>query len=378
MKFNIFLLSILGLCWPLLASATQAPEEEFIRTIDKNYPLSAGGLVELANQYGRIDIRSWDKNEVAIKVRIVVQAGSQKEAETIFDRIQVSFSNTSQTVRAQTDISSSSSRSWWGWGSGSGSNSNDFKIYYEVRMPAKAKLYTQARYCDVAADVLRASSTFDVKYGKLKVESLYDKSDITVAYGDIDLQNAAAAQINLSYGNLKLNTATDLNLYARYSEVQVIGKVVNFQVDSRYTKVRIETADKLDFTAGYGELVIRKVGTLRGNSNYTDYEIGHVSNAANIETDYGDVEISHLAANFREVIVRSTYSDLNIRVDKTAAYTLDAQTRYADLDYPSSMNVSLNEKTGNSIRVKGSQSGSGNGLLNLSASYGDIDLRTVF
>ncbi len=347
--------------------------QDFSRTIDKSFPLQADGKLELANKYGRIDISNWDKNEVAIKVRIVVKARSEKEAEATFNRIHIAFANTASLVRAETEISSSSASSWWSWG-GSSSN-NEFKIYYEVKMPQGAQLHTQARYCDVTSDALSGESKFEVKYGKLSLEQTKARTTIDMAYGDIEFKEAlGATEITLSYGKLNMDKAQQLVLYARYGEAKIRETKNNAKLDARYSDVHVSRADHLDFKAGYGELRLDAANSLRGESNYTDYEVGSIRDYVDINTDYGDVELGPLASSFTKVAIQSTYSSIEIRLDKATGYTLDAQARYAGISYPEALAISLKEKASNSLHIKGSQSGVGQGQIILRSSYGNLEV----
>lgn len=375
MKFKLLLsLLLLAISSQLAAKAIQEHSfQDFSRTIDKSFPLSADGKLELANKYGRIDISNWDRNEVAIKVRIVVKARSEKEAASVFDRINIAFAHPANLVRVETEISNSGASSWWSWGGSS--NSNEFKIYYEVKMPRGARLHTQARYCDVTSDALSGESQFDVKYGKLNLDQTKARTTIDMAYGDINFQEAlGAAEITLSYGKLNMGNAQQLLLYARYSEASIRETKNNAKLDARYSDIHISQANHVEFKAGYGELRLDAAKSLSGESNYTDYEIGSIRDYVDINTDYGDVELGPLASSFTKVAIQSTYSSIAIQLDKAAGYTLDAQARYAGISYPETLDISLKEKASSSLHIKGSHSGVGRGQITLRSSYGNLEV----
>ena len=129
-----------------LLSADNGPVREFSKTINKQFNMPADGLVELSNRHGKIDIKTWDQSAARISVKILVDAKDEEDAQEVFDRININFYNTSETVGAETEIEDRRS-SWWNWGD----NSDEFSINYEVFMPASANLDVTAKYCDVYA-----------------------------------------------------------------------------------------------------------------------------------------------------------------------------------------------------------------------------------
>ncbi|MEM9992285.1 MAG: hypothetical protein AAF738_11020, partial [Bacteroidota bacterium] len=105
---------ILTILFPQLiwANSTKfTPKEEFIKTIERNFDASADGIVQLHNKYGSIDISTWERNKVTLKVIIKANARTKDKAQELFDRIHIDISNGNDFVKAETHIESSS---WWG------------------------------------------------------------------------------------------------------------------------------------------------------------------------------------------------------------------------------------------------------------------------
>jgi acylphosphatase len=78
--------------------------KKYSKSIEKNFPISAKGEVVIINQYGNLDINTWNKNEVQFKVEIVVNATSESVAEDVFEAISVEFEGNKSLVRAETVI----------------------------------------------------------------------------------------------------------------------------------------------------------------------------------------------------------------------------------------------------------------------------------
>ena len=87
-----------------LAAGADCPSQEFSRTINREFNTTADGMTALYNKYGTVNVKTWQNNAVKIDITIVVNAGSQREADKIFDRIKVNFANAVGYVKAETMI----------------------------------------------------------------------------------------------------------------------------------------------------------------------------------------------------------------------------------------------------------------------------------
>ena len=349
---------------------------EFVKEINRSFPLSMDGQVELSNKYGRINIRTWDKEEVKIDVKIVVQSRDEDEANEVFDRISINFYDTDDLVKAYTEIGTNGSKSsWWGWLKSWGNDSREFKIYYEVVMPYQADLSTEARYCDVRATDLSGDTKWNVKYGALVAGHLNNQADVTIGYGSAEIAKISGeAKFDISYSELEVDEAAMVKLRARYSEID-IDKANNVDLDARYSEVQLGASKEVIVDAGYGDVDIESATVVRANSNYTSYEIGNVTEEVDIDTDYGNVEVGPLAPGFRLVRVRGGYSSIDVRIDRTAGYSVDLNSTYAGIDYPEGLDLTRKEKDGNTNKIIGTKAGKGKGRVEITSRYGGIDVR---
>ncbi len=78
--------------------------QELQRSINKNFPLKAGGKLHIENSYGTVKLNSWDKNEVAIEVTISVKGGTSERAEELLEDIDILFNTSTDEVRAITQL----------------------------------------------------------------------------------------------------------------------------------------------------------------------------------------------------------------------------------------------------------------------------------
>ncbi|MGB3546303.1 MAG: DUF4097 family beta strand repeat-containing protein [Saprospiraceae bacterium] len=375
----VLLLLLLAAITKPAAAALPSPTEltrEFVRTTNKDYPLTADGLVELTNRYGEIDIQPWTENRVSLRIRVVVQARSEEAANATFDRINITTSGSSTRVVAETSIGDGSSGGIMdrivGWFDGS-SSSNEFKIYYEVRMPRSANLKATARYCDVRSGDLGGAVEADVKYGDLRLGDVGGAATLSVAYGKIVAANLRrTGRVNSRYSNVSITSVGDLDLDLRYSEFK-IGRAGNVTLDSRYDDGSFGVLNTLRVDAGYGDFKIDELQELTANSNYTEYNIGQLARILDVDTDYGDVTVSRLLKGFTSVKVQSSYSQIHIRMEDGSNYDLDVETSYADVETPSGFNPRVQIEKGSDHTVRGVM-GKGGGRIVARLRYGDFTL----
>lgn len=347
---------------------------EFVKEINKSFPLDSDGHLELSNRHGQINVQSWDKEETKINIRIIVQAGDQEEANEVFERVRISFTDTRKLVTATTQINASKD-SWWDRLFGS-YGSDDFKIIYDVKMPTQAYLQANGQYCNVSCDDHAGESSFYVKYGNLNAGELGGRTQIEVGYGNANIENLkTSSAVQMRYGNLDVDRAAgELEVDIRYGELQ-LKEVNELILDSRYTEVEVGKAVRIRIDGSYGDLQIGEVRNLRATTTYLGYEIDQVLGSADITTAYGDVEIDFVKAGFEEIRVKGSYADIELRMDPTAGYEMNARTSYSDIDYPNGMEVNRKENKSNSASMEGRKKGIGSGKLDLSSAYGDISVR---
>ena len=119
-------------------------KEQFTKVIERSFDISPDGTTRLYNKYGRINIETWDRNKVELKITIEANAKTESKADELFERIDIDITNSDDYVKAETLIESSSK--WGNWTKG------DYKIYYDVKMPASNRLEAGMKYGNLDAE----------------------------------------------------------------------------------------------------------------------------------------------------------------------------------------------------------------------------------
>lgn len=352
----------------LMAGAV--PLREFSKTINKQFNIASDGLVELSNRHGKIDIKTWDQNNVRISVKILVEAKSEEDAKQVFDRIDISFFNSSETVGASTEIADKKS-SWWGWGE----NNDEFSINYEVFMPATGNLDVSAKYCDVYAATIGGTGEFNVKYGNFKLDGLGEDSEINLAYGNGSINRARDLKVDLAYGNLEVEEASDINLDVRYGNLNVdrAGDIIS---DSRYSNFILGEVREFRNNGKYDNVEIGFAEEVVCETHYTSVKIDRLARRLNLDMAYGSAKTGKVDASFDEINLNGRYTDFKINMAPGINCSLDLAGTYADIRLPSSgVKTSYDSQEGKSHEVRGTMGSGGNSSIKARMSYGGIVVR---
>ena len=322
-------------------------KREFVRMVKKEYRMEANGTTAIYNKYGKVDVKTWDRDRVRIEVSIRVRATTEDNAQEVFDRIQIDFTNRPDLVKAQTEINGRGG-SWWNWGS----NSDDFNIDYEVFLPRSSKLDLQNSYGDAVVDPLGGDVRTDIKYGNLMLKGVGGKLNLALGYGNANVLEARDLKADLSYCKFTLNAARDIHLMSKYSKVNV-GPARNVDIESSYDKYDIREARSIHIQGRYDNYTIGQVGAISGTAKYSEFKVGELVDSGNFNLEYGGAYVGKVTKGFDRIVLVGKYTDFKLNVEEGAAYTLDAKADYAGIRYPQAMKVNHVSDHGTSQSVDG-------------------------
>ena len=354
--------------------AFNEPRQEFSKIIYKEFNISPFGTTQLSNKYGKIDVHTWDGNQVKIKVNIITNTNSQAEAEKIFNRIRIDFYNDANFVKAVTNISEESG-SWsnWGW---NGNRNSDYTINYEVYYPRGNFLDLSNRYGDSYIGTTNGAVKVNVKYGNVRTEDINNNLDLNVQYGDAFVANVKKDMTaDIDYGKLIMKSAEKIKIDGDYSEFEV-ENAGDLTVNSDYTTLRANKVGNFASKMDYGHIKLKEVGNLTFDGDYTDIVVNYLSNFVSVDMSYGGFSVDKVGKNFSECRIDANYTDIKIGTEDGCAYRLDAESNYGSINYPAGMNITSEKESNSSERVAGSiGSKTAKGFMKVSVNYGGIKIR---
>ncbi len=307
----------LAIVLSLITYNVKAGKEKFVKKINNEYAINKDALLSVSNKYGDINCINWDKNVIAIDVTITVVARNKEKADDIFDRINIKISGSKSKVEAVTEISNSSC-SW---------DNGKFTIDYDIKMPKTVNLDILNKYGCIFIEEVTGETDITIKYGDLQVEKLLNENNnITVKYSNASFDFLEAGKLEIKYSDLEIDHSNKLNIETRFSDV------------------KIDNTGYISFDSGYDDVEIDKVSEIYNESKFSSFEINRLIKNLDFNIEYGGCTVDNVLAGFNEIKIISKYANVELDINSEASYYLEADVKYGNLDYPeSNSNVTKNK-----------------------------------
>lgn len=348
-------------------------QEEFTKTIKKEFEISKNGKIGISNQFGKIEINTWNKDKAKFSIVISVRTSSEDRAQEIFDRIDVDFSSGSDYVKAVTEIESQKSK--WGWNGWNGNNNADFAINYEVYLPKTVALDIQNRHGNTFIAEMSGNAELDIAHGNITADGFTGSLEFEMAHGNGTVIMANSLDADISHSNIRFKTLGNVQLETAHCQID-LGNAKKIRLDSRHTNFEMGTIEELRVDSRHDHFEIDAAKSIFSESQHSTYEIDKLSIAADFDCQHGGAFIDYLEKGFDEIILSGSHAGFKIRMDESAAFDLDAYASHAGIRYPMDMNVSYEKDKNNAHEVRGKRGGSGNaGKIRARLAHGSLRIR---
>jgi len=307
-RLNILLILLI----PLWMQA-KMPEGKYkkIKTVHKSYQVEAQESILIDNSYGNIQISTWDKNTVDILASISADGNDQNNVNNRLRSIQVDIKKNNRAIEAITQIGNMHS-SWNFWSKIFGSDNNvNFKINYEVHIPAGINVQINNNYGNVFVDRLEGKLELNLDYGKFEIgELLHDNNRITTDYlSSSTIDFIKSGIFHSDYSKIHIQTAYELELKCDYSRIE------------------IDRVRRLKFENDGGSIHVDDVKEVNGSGDYQNRYFANVS-YLNFKGDYGSLKIENLLPGFESIKLQCDYTNIRIENLRQAAYRLNIRQEY--------------------------------------------------
>ena len=326
------------------------------KKIQKEFNISKDGLVAIKNQFGDINIATWDENKVVFDVIITIEGNNLERVKEKLNEINIDFSTTNNEIRAKTILEKE--KSWWqGWVK---KNNLHFSIKYSVKMPKTANIELDNDYGAILVDYLEGNADISCDYGKLILGELHGEDNkINFDY----TKHSSIEYIKTGY------------ISANYSDIKIEkSDILDIRMD--YTKAEIEEIKNLEFNNDYGRLRVNNVTNITGNGDYVTFKIGKVSKSLDIGADYGSIKVSHILPSAKKIEIEADYTGIILGIDAQWAFSFSINLEYAGLKYDElPLEMEIIRKENSDHYYKGYhllKENSGN--ININVDYGSVKL----
>lgn len=321
---------------------------EEVKVIEKTYNVNSNANLNISNKYGNVTMTTWDKNVIEIRVEIKVDGKDNNAVKQRLNSISVDFSATASNVSATTQIGSSKG------------NKTNITIHYTVKLPKTNSIDINNQYGNLYLDELNGSSNINLDYGNMTLGKLYNAiNNFNLNYvTTAKIDYVRAANVDVDYSKLDINKSDVLKLSADYTDVN-LGNINDLINDM-----------------DYGNLNVTKVDKVASTADYTNIKIGTLTHSFVSSGDYGAISIKNVNRGFEKIIINADYSGVNLGIDSGAGYSVIANLKYGDLNYPSNVTMSKKIVKNTSSYYEG-KAGNGSGKIEINMSYSGAKINLV-
>ncbi|PTB96948.1 hypothetical protein C9994_05060 [Marivirga lumbricoides] len=347
-KYNIIV--IIGL---LLINYTALAQESTV-LLDKSFPVNKSASLELNNQFGNITVTTWNKPEFYVKAQLVLTGLSEKEAQKIKEKVNVSSSQNSDRVSVETLFKKG--------GINMNGSGKKFEINYTVKVPDNHKL--------------------DIKnsFGNFSIQDYNGPVELNVEYGNISLGNLKTLKLKLAFGNGNIQSIKEGKLDVEYADQFNINSVIKLDLDNSFSKVTIESAELIKLDSKYGTLKIGTVDILEGDSEFSGMKIKRLNKRLELDGSYvsGSMEIESIATDFELIDLEIEFSSVELNFEPGVKIPFEVSTSFGDFKYPNSkvnLTSRIEKDFGKEFKGTLGEGNTSSGKVTVETSYGNATFK---
>jgi len=282
----------------------QNPEEsleltgtaEKTKLITKAYSVNSNDKLSVNNQYGKVSVHTWAKNEIRVEIEIKAYEATESGAENLLESVDIAEMREGNLISFKTNFEKTSLNFWSRIKNGQ-EERRGVQVNYKIYMPSKNPLDISNRYGRTEMDDFSGPVNISSSYGSFKSGKLDNAANqVKVSYGSATIENFMNGNLSIAYGNLTLNQAAKLSATIKY------GKAIIAQLSQGGNF-------NLSYTGGFKiDEVDSSVKNLNINSSYSGVSLG-LKEGANFDFDvtvnYAGFNYSNSRVNLIEQIIPS-------------------------------------------------------------------------
>ncbi|SKB70716.1 hypothetical protein [Daejeonella lutea] len=265
------------------------------KIISKTYSVGKKDKLSINNQYGKVIIHTWAKNEIKVDVQVKAYEATDGDAASLLETVTISDSRQNDVISFKTTFEKTSMNFWSKIKNGK-EERRGVQVNYDVYMPAKNALDITNRYGSTIVP------DFD---GPVNINSTYG------AFSSGKLDNPAN-QVKVSYGAANMGDYSNGNLIVSYGSL------------------KLANADKVNATI-----------------KYAGANIASLTNGGTFDLNYsGGLRINEVNKNVKNLVINSTYSGVTLGIDESANIDFDVTVSYGGFNYNNQKATLVNQLTG--------------------------------
>ncbi|OZA55259.1 MAG: hypothetical protein B7X75_07590, partial [Sphingobacteriales bacterium 39-40-5] len=255
---------------------------EKIKNITRSFSVDSKDRLSVNNQYGKVSVHTWAKNEIKIEIEIKAYEASESGAENLLESVDIAELREGNLISFKTNFGKTSLNFWSRIKNGQ-EERRGVQVNYQIYMPSKNPLDISNRYGKTEIDDFSGPVNISSSYGSFKSGKLDNPANqVKVSYGSASIDNFINGNLSVAYGSLTMNQGAKLSATIKYSKATIaqLSQGGNFN---------------LAYTGGFKiDEVDKSVKNLNINSSYSGVSLG-LEEGANFDFD---VTVNYAGFNY--------------------------------------------------------------------------------
>ena len=325
-----------------------AKSETKSKTYTESFSVNENATLKLENQFGKINLISWDQNQVEIKVEVNVDAKNEEKAQKKLDQIDVQISGSNSLVKVITELKNN------------GNFKGEFSIDYEIKAPASLNLDLTNEFGDVVITEWDGSADIHVEFGSLTANKL----------------SSDQVNINLEYssGNIGLLNKAEIDL--EYADKFTLDKAKELKIDAEFSDVDIENVERITVSAEYGGIDIGQANQVDFDGEFAGFSLGKLYKRGEFISEYGGIKIHFVSKSFEELILNNSFSSINVYFEEGSSFDFDLSSEFGGISVMDGAHLKIDREEIGENYMKGTYGkGEHKSKVTAEAEYGEITLK---
>lgn len=322
---NYKLTILAALCCLLLVPARlkgQSASES--RTLEKSFAVKGEMSLEVTNKYGKVHLSHTSADSVNITIEMNATASNQQKLRKLIDGVEFELNATNYFIIAETKFLKGPANLFESIRSITNnliSSESRLEINYYIEVPDNIDVKVDNRYGDVYIESLACDLNIKMNNGNLKAEELSGNNFFDLNFFDATINSVVKSRFKLSYGEIKIVEAADLN------------------ITSSSSKIQIDKSDILRVNSKRDKYFIEEIAELEGESYFTEYSIENLNHSADITTKYGSMKVLSLKPGFDLFSLDSDYTSIDLTTTEGSSFNIDIKSINCPVYLPSSWKI---------------------------------------
>lgn len=345
LKYNLLLALMLA-----SSIALSKTFEEKRKKISKTYRVNDAVVLSVENEFGKIHLNTWDKQEFKVDVEVIVKGKTEERAQKLLEKVNVDISEGSSKIAFETVYASNMNTK----------NEESFEVNYTIYAPAKNPVDLANKFGDTYLGRREGPTVLNISYGNLKAEDILGKLDFNLSFGSGAIGDTKNSNIEVSYSNLTIISGGKMEMEQKFSDVK-IQSVGNLELESKYGSVELGKADKV-----------------KGDAQFSGFSIDELTGSLYLEASYiSGFEIGKLYKSFSSVEIYGKFSAYEINLEDGLKANIEAEFSFANLKSANGdVDFFHQVKEDNRSEYKGRIGGGDpDKRIIVKSSYGDLTIR---